>query len=366
MQYHTLFFRDIGMNKIYSIQIFRGLAAVMVLVAHSNIMLNRSLFSGVFITGYVGVDFFFVLSGFIIMLTCKKSIGSGNVSDYIQKRLTRVYPPYIIYTVITVAVSYIYVEETGRGIVSWIEINVPNFIQSISLYPFSVDVSIPPIIPVAWTLTYEMLFYIIFTSLFFIKRKSGIILISLVWILLIAISKNFNISNGNYLLETFLSLRNFEFIMGCALAYFVGHHVNWKISAVIFLGGIALLIASWHNALNGISVTTLSNWATFGIPFAMIIFGATRLESFVHKKEGKIFRFFVYLGDASYSIYLVHFIVIMICKRTILDHGMTIGYVEFWVTSAIALIVSLVMYELIEKPLMRLLNRSKARAVTTA
>lgn len=338
----------------------------MVLLAHANIMLNRELFSGAIIIGYVGVDFFFVLSGFIIILTSRNGIGTGNVIPYIRKRLIRVYPPYVVYTIITIAISYAYFIYTGTGIVTWIDINVQNVIKSISLYPISQDITPPPIIPVAWTLSYEMLFYAVFASVFFIKNRGCVFFVAIMWLFLISISKIFSLNFENNILSMFLSLRNIEFIMGCALAYFVGVVVNWKVSALTLIIGIILLVISWHNTLSGFSATTLGNWAAFGIPFAMIIFGATRLESFIHNKEGKVFRFLVYIGDASYSIYLVHFIVIMICKRAILDRGMAIGYMEFWITSAIALIFSLAMYELIEKPLMRFMGRSKSRVSTVS
>lgn len=354
------------MNKIYSLQVFRGLAAVMVLLAHSNIMLNKSLFSGSFIPGYIGVDFFFVLSGFIIMLTCKKSIGSGEISGYIRKRVLRVFPPYIIYTVLAFIVSFAYEQFTGTRLIYWIYINAQNFFQSISLYPFSADKTRLPILPVAWTLTHEMLFYILFASLFFIKNKSGILLIAAAWIALIVAAPVMKVSGSNYLLDTFLSSRNLEFIMGCAMAYFASNYVDWKISVSALICGLGMLVIAWSNTLSGYSITTLSDWAVYGIPFALIIFGATRLERFIHNKEGKVFRFLVYLGDASYSIYLVHFIVIMVCKRTINDLGMEYGYMEFWLTSAIALVVSLAMYELIEEPMIRWFNRAKAHPLTAS
>lgn len=354
------------MNKIYSLQVFRGLAAVMVLLAHSNIMLNKSLFSGSFIPGYIGVDFFFVLSGFIIMLTCKKSIGSGEISGYIRKRVLRVFPPYIIYTLMAFIVSYAYEQFTGTRLIYWIYINAQNFFQSISLYPFSADKTRLPILPVAWTLTHEMLFYILFASLFFIKNKSGILLIAAAWIALIVAAPVMKVSGSNYLLDTFLSSRNLEFIMGCVMAYFASNYVDWKISVSALICGLGMLVIAWSNTLSGYSITTLSDWAVYGIPFALIIFGATRLERFIHNKEGKVFRFLVYLGDASYSIYLVHFIVIMVCKRTINDLGMEYGYVEFWLTSAIALVVSLAMYELIEEPMIRWFNRVKAHPLTAS
>lgn len=354
------------MNKIYSLQVFRGLAAVMVLLAHSNVMLNKELFSGAFIPGYIGVDFFFVLSGFIIMLTCKKNIGSGNISGYIRKRVLRVYPPYIIYTVIAFLVSYTYEQFTGTRLIYWIYVNVQNFFQSISLYPFSADKTRLPILPVAWTLTHEMLFYALFAWLFYVKNKAGIILIAAAWLLFIFAAPAMNISGNNYLLDVFLSSRNIEFIIGCAMAYFASHYVNWKVSASALICGLGMLVIAWINTLSGYSITTLSDWAVYGIPFALIIFGATRLERFIHNKDGKVFRFLVYLGDASYSIYLVHFIVIMVCKRTINDYGMEYGYVEFWLTSSIALVVSLAMYELIEEPMIRLFNRVKTHPLTAS
>lgn len=347
------------MNKIYSLQVFRGLAAVMVLLAHSNIMLNKNLFSGAFVPGYIGVDFFFVLSGFIIMLTCKKHIGSGEVSDYIRKRALRVFPPYIIYTVLAFLVSYTYEQLTGTRLIYWVYINAQNFLQSISLYPFSADKTKLPILPVAWTLTHEMLFYILFASLFFIKNKSGILLIAAAWICLIVAAPVMKVSGSNYLLDTFLSSRNMEFIMGCVMAYFASHHVDWKISATALIVGVGMLVVAWSNTLSGYSITALSDWAVYGVPFALIIFGATRLERLIHNKNGRVLRFLVYIGDASYSIYLVHFIVIMVCKRTINDFGMQYGYIEFWVTSAMALVVSLAMYELIEEPMIRWFNRVK-------
>lgn len=354
------------MNKIYSLQVFRGLAALMVLLAHSNIMLNKSLFSGAFIPGYIGVDFFFVLSGFIIMLTCKKEIGTGKIYHYTMKRVLRVFPAYVIYTALAFFISYIYEQATGTRLIYWIYVNFQNFIQSISLYPFSSDKTRLPILPVAWTLTHEMLFYAAFATVFFVRKNYVLLLIPLAWVGLIVFYPSLGINGKNFLVDVFFSSRNIEFIIGCLMAYYANHHLNWKVSLISLLAGIGLIIIAWTNTLSGHSITTLSDWATYGIPFAMIIFGATRLERFIHNKEGSLFRFFVYLGDASYSIYLVHFIVIIICKRTLNDFGMEYGYVEFWLTSAIALVVSLALYELIEEPMIKRFNSLKLQPLTAA
>jgi len=55
-------------ETLYNLQIFRGIAAILVLLAHANLLIDRNIFRGMFIPGWSGVDFFFVLSGFIIII----------------------------------------------------------------------------------------------------------------------------------------------------------------------------------------------------------------------------------------------------------------------------------------------------------
>ena len=52
--------------RLYTLQMFRGLAAILVLMAHATLFFDSKYVWGVFSEGTTGVDFFFVLSGFII------------------------------------------------------------------------------------------------------------------------------------------------------------------------------------------------------------------------------------------------------------------------------------------------------------
>jgi exopolysaccharide production protein ExoZ len=90
------------MATIQSLQVFRGLAALAVVAHHA--VTSTGAFVGVVPAevesilgmGYLGVDFFFVLSGFIIMYThMGDSPSKGNVQRYVSKRLVRIFPPYL-------------------------------------------------------------------------------------------------------------------------------------------------------------------------------------------------------------------------------------------------------------------------------
>ncbi len=93
---------SVANSKIQSLQVFRGLAATAVVAHHANLStaafvgIVPSGVSNVFNLGLLGVDFFFVLSGFIIMYAHLDDMGTwGAVRKYSIKRLARIYPAYL-------------------------------------------------------------------------------------------------------------------------------------------------------------------------------------------------------------------------------------------------------------------------------
>lgn len=91
--------------QLKTLQQGRGLAAMAVAAFHLSLLLGdtRYLNDAVFLKftqrGNLGVDFFFVLSGFIIVFAHYKDINHpARVSDYLLKRFTRLFPVYWLYT----------------------------------------------------------------------------------------------------------------------------------------------------------------------------------------------------------------------------------------------------------------------------
>src|SRR6185503_7562101 len=98
-------------RKLNSLQAGRGMAALMVVLYHAYIKygFGGSGFTGhIFSLGFAGVDFFFVLSGFIIAYTSYPFIGNKEKTIFfIRKRFLRVYPIYWVYLVVVVSVCFI-------------------------------------------------------------------------------------------------------------------------------------------------------------------------------------------------------------------------------------------------------------------
>ena len=140
-----------------------------------------------------------------------------------------------------------------------------------------------PIVYLGWTLEWEMFFYIVF----------GLSLVVSLW-------KHVIIIVGGVLVVISLFVGNFismEFFFGMIIAYFFNN--GFKISALtgslVFLAGFILLTLSLGNSEH---VTQTNRIVVWGIPSTLIVFGLLFVKQISNK-------FIIYLGDASYSIYLI-------------------------------------------------------------
>ncbi len=154
-------------TEIRSLQVFRGLAALAVVAHHAAV--STVAFVGfvpgtaqsVFGLGYLGVDFFFVLSGFIIMYAHMGDERSpATVRRYAFKRLVRIFPAYLP---ISISLIALYATMPGFSASGGREYSL---LSSLLLLPADG----PPALSVAWTLVHELMFYAVFL-LFFVSRR---------------------------------------------------------------------------------------------------------------------------------------------------------------------------------------------------
>lgn len=349
---------DINQNKIYSLQIFRGLAALLVLIAHANLIIDNKLFGGGLIIGWCGVDFFFVLSGFIIFYVNYNNIGNpSKFNIYIQKRVIRIYPIYWVYTLIVLLGNTILWSFMGKTFISWLDLNNINIIKVFMLIPTNTTLSEMPILPVAWTLSYEMLFYLAFSLLILLKPKYSYPLLG-VWVILIFLNLFGFIEYQSIQLNFLLNSKILEFFLGGIIAYGLRHYSTYRIkkywSIILTLISIILLGGSWVNAYNNYVFFAHNDVLTFGVPFALLIFSAVFCEPNTEQSFSKIKRVFIYLGDASYSIYLTHFILLLPFSKFKSVDSIYI----FFVAVFISLSMGCILYSYVEKLLLRIINDS--------
>ena len=264
------------------------------------------------------MDFFFVLSGFIIMgshFDDEKSIAA--LKSYSIKRFIRIFPPYwpVSISLIFAFIVLPSMRHEYHGELS--------LLSSLLLLP---DAR-PPALAVAWTLIHELIFYMIF-CLYFISNRVFLIFVT-VWVLAISAVAWF-IGEGDFspFLVRLLSPINLEFVLGMGVAYLARE----------------------------VSTRSARSWIFFGGTIFALLLGAVLLE-----RQGRVVfpRQMVILGDASYSIYLTHNqLLSLMFKRFARLHGFTSWWLGMLLGVISCVVIGLLYHMFFEKPLIRIFRKT--------
>ncbi|MCB0168228.1 MAG: acyltransferase [Anaerolineae bacterium] len=349
-------------KRIDSLQVYRAIAAIMVVLFHMTDLSLREFdtpfLGNIFTFGYVGVDFFFVLSGFIILYIHKKDVGrKGQTKRYLTKRFIRLYPIY--WGVASVKIMVVWLMPTFA---KSYETDVGYIIKSLLLIPQKHL----PIIGAAWTLSYEVWFYLLFGLAILIGARWALRL-GIIWVIaimgvLIGKAAGISIFGTTILTGFLLNERNLEFILGCLAAYWVMKGQVKYSKRIAMVGGVLFLFWSWW-VNQGLEIFSFT--FTFGIASFLLVVGSASLETRRHLPWPKPL---VFLGDASYSIYLTHDMFLNIFTLTFLQLGL-LSRVHPLLMSLTMVILAIAggsfIYLFLEKPLihnlrMRLLGSPKS------
>ena len=282
-------------SRFVTLELGRALAASLVVLHHAgNIMAQPRFygehpFSGHLQNFNVGIDFFFVLSGFIITWVHWRDIGDpSRLGNYAAKRFLRIYPPY---WGVMIPLAILYLSFPTAGISSQRE--PINIVLSIFLMPAVSQ----PVLGVAWTLVHEVFFYGVFACVIAAGRWG--LAIFPIWALAILAVDRLGVST--FPLSFFASPFNLDFIMGvCAAALLKSRRI--PLPAVLFVAGMASFLALMLFALH-IQDDSLVSRLAFGGSAFFALLGLVALEL---KQPVRLPRAFLFFGAASYSVYLVH------------------------------------------------------------
>jgi exopolysaccharide production protein ExoZ len=332
-------------RTLLSVQYARGVAAVSVLLFHA--------FNDANATGYpeqvlqAGVDLFFVISGFIMWVTTFQSdIGP---KAFLGKRVRRIVPLYWLFSavaVLTAAVAPQLGKSTGT------EHAIASFLFLPAVNP--VTHKAEPLLAPGWTLNHEMLFYVIFAL--------AITLASRRWRLIAVIGINVALAvvgwltHGPLIVSFYTNPIILEFVFGVIVGwiYTGGYKTSRRVSGtVVTVSALTMVFfaAAWGQ-------TVILRVALWGIPAALIVLGLALAENarpFARRRSWK------FLGDASYSIYIVHGVMLS-ALFSIVNHLHAPDIVMIPFGAPAALIGGLIVYRYIESPMTRYLNgRRRAR-----
>ncbi len=297
--------RSANRDKFGSIEIGRGIAALLVVLHHTGSIMSEPRFFGAepfnshFNNFNVGVDFFFVLSGFIITWIHWSDIGrKERIGSFAAKRFVRIYPPYWF---ILVPLVILYLVFTGAGQPS--QRDPINIILSILLLPNV----IPPVLGVAWTLTHEIFFYALFAVIIWAGRKALWILPA--WALAIVAANLLvtfqTIGSLPFPFSFILSPFNIEFIMGVGAAMILRHARIPVPYLIATLGVVGFFILTWFFV--NIQDDPLVGRLAFGTASMLFVLGAVEIE---RHRSLNVPRFLLAFGASSYALYLVHPVVL--------------------------------------------------------
>jgi exopolysaccharide production protein ExoZ len=312
-------------GTVPSIQVLRGLAAVLVMLYHyahylaatiPGCDIGNFLFAG----GYAGVDVFFYISGFIIVYSTERK-DHANPVDFSIRRFFRVVPLAQIATLVYFAILF------SRP-------PPPLFWQSLFFIPRGF-IDPPkfgfPVVPQEWTLAYELLFYSLFAAALTFAHRRRVLAVSTAIVLLV-VSMQW-ILGGPFTLRPnqilpaagyhgvvrpeFLGLignpimLDFVFGMALAVAYlrFEGllRARRWavaeRVAGVLMIGVFLASYLSPENPGNGL--------LDKGAGAACLVMGALLLDVSLHRdgnarRKGRCSGAFLWLGTISYPLYLVH------------------------------------------------------------
>jgi peptidoglycan/LPS O-acetylase OafA/YrhL len=265
------------------LQAGRAVAALAVVVHHSATAARD--FAGPFPglqllrTGQLGVDFFFVLSGFIIYHSTAGN--GGGAADYAWSRIRRLYLPYWPVG-IGIAIAYLLLPGLSLAHRQW------DWLPTLTLAPLGVTA-----LTVAWTLQYEAFFYFAFGLLFFTRMLwLGLAL----WAAAILAFPDSAIP---------LALLNLEFMMGIGAAVLyrrgLGHWLLFPAAAALVAAWVAQGNFEGHSPL-------------IGLARACVILQLSLMEE---RGAFSVPAWLVFLGNASYALYLVHNWIISLVARVV-------------------------------------------------
>ncbi len=288
--------------RLASIQIMRGLAALLVTLYHvraletlaiadSGMVLSATgapepgLMSGLWGNGFIGVDLFFVISGFIMVyVTRDLAQGWRPVASFLFARASRIYPLWWLFaSVMVLYFLYAYgVPVDAAQAAKSGQSNLEHLLKSYLLVPQSVF----PVLGVGWTLVHEMYFYFVFAAALALPRR-WLPYVLLVWGVCVVAGSLGGLSGPfaiNYPALIFYPM-TVEFILGAFAGLLVASGRIWKPAILLILGAVWLAAVmqlvptpEGHGAAWTDFILQWGRVLIYGVPSALIIYAVAGLE----------------------------------------------------------------------------------------
>lgn len=298
-----------------SIQILRGIAALLVVIWHSDLALERftndywrdgtEAMRAAFYPFWanhlcIGVDIFFCISGFIMTMLAAKATTRTDAWLFLRNRVVRIFPPYWFFTFLLLLLFAMDVPFHIWRLNGQLMHDVPDTLLSLILWPQKMG----PVLAVGWTLVHEFFFYLFVFALILLKQGKRVPhFLGLAALIGVAFRlTDIKILNGYFLSDYYV-----EFFMG-SLAFVFYQRASRSVPALQLTLAVLLYLHLSYSLDQTLGSPTFHLLNVFGsglISF-LLISGLHGLQTRFELTSSRLGRFAVRLGDASYSLYLSH------------------------------------------------------------
>ncbi|GGU32434.1 acyltransferase family protein [Streptomyces violascens] len=315
--------------------------------------------------GWMGVSFFFILSGFVLTWSAKDS---DRLTSFWRRRLLKIYPNHVVVWVLAMLLF----AAQFTPVSAWL----PNLFLIHSWFPQHdtfISVNLP-----SWSLCSELLFYLLFPFFLMLVRKipvrrlwlwaglmvAGMIGVQLVVQFLLPDSpqtpEKYPLSVMQWWFAyNFPPVRLFEFVLGMitARAVLAGRWIRLPVGAagaLVVLSYAAALAAPWLYGL----------YAVTAIPLALLIVSVARID-IAERRTFLRSRVAIWLGEISFGFYVIHYVVMYVVRTMIMDEGRVgtpAGIAVLGVILAVSVVGGWVLYTCVERPVMRRWGRARKAA----
>lgn len=292
--------------KIINIQSLRGLAVMLVVMFHlvsieTNYGQGHRLLSDYWTIGMSGVDLFFVISGFVMVTITRGGFQrTGMVWKFLSHRFTRIYPLYWLFTLL---VLVLFLARPGM-VKRSLQGGEVDLLGSFLLLPQDGL----PLLMVGWTLVHEMYFYLVFALLLLFPERRLPRFLAL-WAGIIVGANLLMPPSAGATLRLVTHPLTLEFIAGCMAALLIQRGIA-RAGVLCLVTGVLAWLAGYalhvHLGL-GLVPSAWFRVLLFGVPSALVVYGLVVIGI----QQGRnLPGWTARLGDASYSIYLSHVLVL--------------------------------------------------------
>ncbi len=333
-------------HRLLELDALRGIAVIFVVCFHLTMGREQARF---FSLGVTGVDLFFVISGFVILLTLEKI---NKWQDFVMSRFSRLYPTYWFCVTLTAGMM------VAKSLVSGGTFGGVSIVQYLAnMTMVQTYLGVPDIDGSYWTMIVEMLFYIFMFSIFLLKKLPQIErigVVTLVPVILYHLTLNTQFHIIHQILGRFLPIINhFPLFLAGILAYKI------KFDRPLFLrylGIVLCFMIQYRLFFDGGKSRFFIEQPAYGIMllfYLLLVFLYTNNQlSFIVNRAS------LFMGNISYSLYLIHqFLALEIIMPLVMKYA----HVDFWVagfgvalpmTIAIAALIN----QYVEKPMTQYLR----------